>query len=420
MKVNSIEDVVKFQLCTGCGACAYIEPSRYRMGDAIEYGRRPFLRSNPQPETHEALKICPGLSLSHSKNIKENKDINKDLLGGWGPIFEVFEGYAADDEIRFAGSSGGAATALALFCLEQQDMNGVLHTGAKNDAPYLNETVISTSRKQLLERTGSRYSPASPAEGLSLIENAKGKSVFIGKPCDVAAAQESRKIRPTLDKNLGLVISFFCAGTPSTKGVLDLFAENDIESSNSITSLRFRGNGWPGMWNVKFNHNEEKQQTYEQSWGFLQKYRQWRCYICPDHTGEFADIAVGDPWYRKVENGELGKSLIVARTKHGLDIINSAVASGYIVLEKNDPTLLPRSQPNLLTTRGALWARLVVLRILGAATPKYIGFELFRYWAKNLTLKGKVQSIIGTVKRVYSKGLNKPSTFRSKKRTNSS
>lgn len=409
-EMNSIEDVVRRQLCSGCGACAYIEPGRYRMGDALEFGRRPFLRENPAMETRDALNACPGAGLAHPANMRAEEGVNPDLLDGWGPVYGVWEGFAADDDIRFAGSSGGAATALALYCIERQGMAGVLHTAARADMPYLNETVMSVSREQLLARTGSRYAPASPADGLDQIEQAQARCVFIGKPCDARAVQNARRLRPALDDKIGLVIAFFCAGTPSTKGVLDLLKANGVDDPASVGDLRYRGNGWPGLWSVRFTNRQGEEQTrqmtYAESWGFLQKYRQWRCYICPDHTGEFADVAVGDPWYREVQTGEPGKSLIVARTRRGLEIIEAAQAAGYLVLERNDANLLPRSQPNLLATRGALWARLKVLRLMGAAVPAYSGFSMFRFWLANLGLREKLQSFTGTAKRVFTKRLN--------------
>ena len=42
----------------------------------------------------------------------------------------MWEGAASDDEIRFAGSSGGAASALAVYALEHLDFRLVLHVGA--------------------------------------------------------------------------------------------------------------------------------------------------------------------------------------------------------------------------------------------------------------------------------------------------
>lgn len=205
------------------------------------------------------------------------------------------------------------------------------------------------------------------------------------------------------------LIAIFCAGTPSTRGTLELLKQVGVDDPDRVTSLRYRGRGWPGMWTVSWTdaagNERTEQRTYAESWGFLQKYRQWRCYICPDHTGEFADIAVGDPWYRETQPGELGKSLILARTRRGREIPRAASDAGYIQLEKEDPTLLPRSQPNLLATRGALWGRLWALRCFGGAMPRFQGFKTFRFWRRNLSSKEKLQSILGTRKRLYRKRL---------------
>ena len=406
--IKSIDDVVARQLCTGCGACAFAEPTRFRMADAPAVGKRPFLQEGAPAETGEGLSVCPGIGLEHTFD-SNDPGLLKELTAGWGPVLAVWEGYAGDGEIRKAGSSGGAATALSLFCLEQEGMDQVIHTAADPERPYLNKTVASTTRNDLMKATGSRYAPASPCEKLADIVDGGAPSVFVGKPCDVAAVHKARSARPELDRKLGATIAFFCAGVPSTDGNLELARRHHATDPASIRSLRYRGNGWPGLWTLDYQkpgqdpHKAEL--TYAESWGFLQRFRQWRCYICPDHTGEFADIAVGDPWYRPVEPGEAGKSLVVARTPRGKAIIERAAAAGYIVLETEEPSLLPRSQPNLLGTRGALWARLLVLRLFGAPVPEFRRFALFRFWLRDLSLVEKIRSFTGTVKRVFTKRL---------------
>lgn len=412
----TITDVVEKQLCTGCGACSYAEPDRFRMGNAYQLGRRPFLKPDPKAETGAGIQVCPGAALSHDPIVRQNSNIVAEMFDAWGPVYEVWEGYSGDPAIRLAGSSGGLATALALFCLEQEKMEGVLHTGADEETPYLNKTVYSKTRSALVSNAGSRYSPASPCESLDLVERAEGKSVFIGKPCDVAAVQKARKINPLLDQKIGLTIGFFCAGVPAFNGLFELLKKNGIHTpQKQLKSLRFRGNGWPGLWTANYvdDNNQEKssQLTYAESWGFLQKFRQWRCYICPDHSGEFADIAVGDPWYRQVTADEPGKSLIVVRTQRGLDILRAAEQAGYVVLEKKDLSLLPRSQPNLLDTRGAIWGRRIALKLLNAPFPDFEGFAMFKFWWKVLSPKSKLQSITGTIKRIFIKKLNRKITY---------
>jgi coenzyme F420 hydrogenase subunit beta len=397
-------------MCCGCGACAYIDPQGIEMADVLEHGRRPLVRegSLQGAQAREALEVCPGVALEHRFDEKA-PGLIRELIPAWGPVLEVWEGYSADDEVRFAASSGGAATALALYCIERGGMYGALHINARADIPYLNETILSRSRDEMMRATGSRYAPASPCDGLQRIEDAPAACVFIGKPCDVAATSKARRIRPGLDAKLGLTIAIFCAGTPSTRGTVEMLKKMGVSDMSEVKSVRYRGNGWPGNAVARFDTpaGEQKgEMTYADSWGnVLQKYRQWRCYVCIDHSGEFADIAVGDPWYRTVEPGEAGRSLILVRTERGRQILKEAMAAGYITAQKADPAIVYGSQKGFPTVRGSVWGRILVSRLMGAAAPKYRNMPMFRFWLGKLSLKEKAQSIYGTIKRVMRKKL---------------
>ncbi|GAA5525536.1 hypothetical protein Maes01_02106 [Microbulbifer aestuariivivens] len=410
-KIKTIEDVRASHLCTGCGACASLEPQRFAMADVTAEGRRPFVVDNAPAATGQAFAACPGVGLQHDYDVQDSA-LLKSLAPAWGPVYRVVEGHACDPVIRFSGSSGGAATALALFCLEKRHMHGVLHTAAEPQKPYLNRTQFSRNRTDLLAASGSRYAPSSPCEQWQSIAEAAGPCLFIGKPCDVAALRRAQKQSPALKNNTGLAIAFFCAGVPNTDATLQLARQQGAPNPQSILNLRYRGNGWPGNWSLFYSDRDGREHssrmTYGDSWAFLQKQRQWRCYVCADHTGEFADIAVGDPWYRPIKPGEMGSSLIVARSRRGLEFLRDAVDAGYLQLTDDDPTLLPRSQPDLVAMRGNLWARLAVMRLFGAATPNYSGFAFFRFWRTELDLAGKLRSIFGTVKRIFTKKLLRP------------
>ena len=408
--IETIEDVAQRQLCCGCGACAYVSPGTIEMIDSLGHGRRPRVKSQCRStaENQAALRVCPGIGLEHSFD-RSHPDLIRELVAGWGPVLEVWEGHATDDAIRFAGSSGGAASALALACIEQAGMHGVLHIKARADVPYLNHTVLSTTREEILSATGSRYAPASPCDGLQLIEDAPGPCVFIGKPCDVAAVEKAKQVRPALAEKVGVTIAFFCAGTPTTNATLELLRRMGVDDPSRVVELRYRGNGWPGDATVTLrteNGIETRSLSYEESWGgILTNDKQWRCHVCADHTGEFADIAVGDPWYRRVEPNECGSSLVLVRTERGRRILREAVEHGYLALTRADASILTRSQPNLLRGRGAVWARILVSRLLGVAAPRYHGFPMFRFWLTKLSCMEKVRSILGTARRVMRRGL---------------
>ena len=380
------------------------------MFDSLAHGRRPRYRdaSLESRDDEAALRVCPGVQLEHQPDTGRGEAI-AELLPGWGRVLEVWEGHAADEAIRFAGSSGGAVTAIALACLERAGMHGVLHVAARPDAALLNHTVLSTTRSELLQATGSRYAPASPCDGLHLIERAGAPCVFIGKPCDVAAVDKARALRPALDKRLGLTIAIFCAGTPTTRATLRLIEHLGVADPADVVSLRYRGNGWPGDTTVTVRTAdglEMRSLPYSKAWGdILSADRQWRCQVCPDHTGEFADLAIGDPWHRSPQPGDPGSSLILVRTERGRRTLCSAIEGGYLSARRVRPSCLPASQPNLLRARGAVWGRLFTCRVLGVPVPRYRRFAMFRFWVSELSALEKVRSILGTARRIIRRRL---------------
>jgi coenzyme F420 hydrogenase subunit beta len=185
-----------------------------------------------------------------------------------------------------------------------------------------------------------------------------------------------------------------------------------ISDPATVTSVRYRGNGWPGKAVATARGAEgaevRREMTYAESWGgILEKHRQWRCYLCVDHSGEFADIAVGDPWYRTIPEGEPGRSLILVRSARGREMMAGALAAGYIVAERADPGIVEASQRGFPAVRGKVWGRLLMCRLLGAAAPRYVNMAMFRFWWGTLTVKQKLQSLYGTGKRIFRKGLRR-------------
>lgn len=407
-RLRNVTDVVSWQLCLGCGACAYACPEKkLTLVDFAAHGIRPVAVQDRCDGCSDCLSVCPGIGMAHARQDRADRRIAA-LSEAWGPVLEIWEGYAADAEIRFGGSSGGLASALSLYCIEQAGMAGVLHTGSDGEKRYKNKTVFSTTKSEILSRTGSRYSPASPCEGLQLIEDATGACAFVGKPCDVEALRKAQVVRPKLGQSIGVAIAVFCAGTPSTKGTVDLLAKHEIDPEQ-VEEIRYRGRGWPGSFSVRLKGSTQFRQlaSYEEAWGFLQQYRPYRCHLCPDGTGEFADISCGDPWYREIEEGEPGKSLLLVRTERGRQLVKGALAAGYIRLEAVEPDVLNLSQAQLLGKRGAIWGRVAAMRAFGIPAPHFDGFALFSNWLKQ-PLFHKVRSIVGTARRIVQRKYYRP------------
>lgn len=406
-RIKNVVDVARWRLCSGCGACVPACPEHaISLVDIPDQGIRPVVDSTNCSKCGECIEVCPGIAISHEPF---NGQAIPELRLAWGPVLEVWEGYAADPGIRFMASSGGIATALSLFCLTEMRMSGVLHTGVDAENPLVNIPVFSRNREQLMSQTGSRYSPAAPCSGFGILEAADSACVFVGKPCDVVALRKSQALEPRLDSKVGLAISIFCAGTPSSHGTKVLLDELGVEPGD-VAELRYRGCGWPGMATVelKGTDGERREMSYEQSWGgILSRHVTLRCRLCPDSTGEFADISCGDPWYRKIEPNEPGQSLVLVRTEKGREILKEAMRAGYVKLRRGDSYTVSASQPSLLKKRRQLWGRFLAMRMMRIPTPHFEGFSLFANWWC-LSVPDKIRSVLGTLRRIILRKWTKP------------
>lgn len=406
-KLVNVEQAAQWRLCIGCGACTIGCPhGKVSLENIANDGIRPRIKDGDCDACGQCLEVCPGYSTVHAP-FHRQPGLIRQLIKGWGPVLELWEGFAADEEIRFCGSSGGLATALGLYCIEKEQMYAVLHIGADSQKPWENVTTLSRRRQDLLDRTGSRYAPASPCDGLSQIRQAPAPCVFMGKPCDVAGLRKVQSADTALSENVGAAIGIFCAGTPNTQGTLALI-ERLGARPGSVAEVRYRGKGWPGVAAIRLKGRENlcRTQSYEQSWGFLQKFRPYRCHLCPDGTSEFADIACGDPWYRPIAAGDPGHSLAVVRTERGRQLIRGAMAAGYVHLTPATADILERSQPNLLGKRRAIWGRLLAMRAFGLPIPQLDGFSLYENW-RELPLREKLRSILGTARRIVQRRYDK-------------
>jgi coenzyme F420 hydrogenase subunit beta len=409
--IRTVRGVVDWRLCLGCGVCSYICPERkIALVDAIDEGIRPIVADEQCSDCRLCLDVCPGFENDHV-SLLQRDGIDRTVAPDFGPVLEIWEGHAKDAEVRHLGSSGGAITALALYCLEREGMDGVLHLGADAGDPIRNRTHFSQSRKDLLRNTGSRYAPGSVCDGLDRIESARAPCLFIGQPSEVTALRKAQRLRPRLNEKVGFAISFFCAGSPATRGTVELLRAHGIDPAQ-VDEIRYRGVGWPGTFAVRLRNQTELRplMSYQDSWGALQRFRPYGIFLYPDLSGEDADVSCADAWHRKGE-GAGGYSLLVVRTEGGRRLIHSALQAGYIVAERVEGARLMEAQQSLVGRRGAIWGRTLAFRLMGLPVTRLKGFGGPAAWWR-LSGRQKLASIAGTMRRVLQRGYYRPLRLR--------
>ena len=406
-KLRTIEEVVDWRLCIGCGACTWAcREENIRMVDLVEEGLRPVRAKTECGDCDACLQVCPVVETPSDILFREAQRSPNELEKDWRRIEAIYEGHATDENIRFRGSSGGALSALAIYCMEQLEMEGTLHIGQDHDDAIRNSTRLSRTPDEVLEACGSRYSPASVCDGLELVENASRECVIIGKPAEIAATRKAMAMQPTLSENVGVTMSFFCAETPPTRATKEL-CKNFSVDPGKVSYLRYRGLGWPGYFTTQENDLPEvEHQIYHESWAFLQSFRPWSTQLWPDGTGELADITCGDPWYEEPDGKNPGFSIIVARTERGKSIIEGAISSGYIAAKPAEEWKLIESQKGLLKKRASIWGRRLSAKLFRIPVTEFRNNTLYHSW-KGLGIKDKLRSTLGTVRRIITRRLYK-------------
>jgi coenzyme F420 hydrogenase subunit beta len=366
-----VQQVVQTGRCTGCGACTllddglemrlsdhgYLRPERVGASTAAPDAARRFSRA------------CPG------RTVRAQRPQGSTYHPILGPVAGCWEAAAADPELRYRGSSGGVLTALASWLVESGEaVRGVAASGDR-DEPRRTVPVTIQSRDEALAAAGSRYAPVAVASHPSALDT---DGVTVGKPCEASALRSLAGDGPA-----PLIMSFFCAGTPSARSTDAMLQQLGVGPDELLDALWYRGRGWPGRFTAQTG-DREVSASYDESWGgTLGPTVQWRCKICPDGVGESSDITAGDFW-RSDERGYPlftetdGFSALIARTPRGLDVVRRAIAAGVVVVREITPDEVAGVQPLQRTRRATLAGRLAGARLAGARIPSYRGFPLLR------------------------------------------
>lgn len=375
---SGVAAVLAAEACAGCGACVLLDPG-LRMRQTGEGFLRPERRTGTQPVAGAARvfdAMCPGRRVRAGDDGNGRHPAVGGGLGWW-------QAWATNEEIRRRGSSGGVLTALATWLVESGRAAGFVGAGAAPDDPTRTTPVVASTAEEILAAAGSRYAPVAVAcEPAALHPD----SVVACKPCEASALRQTLREQGRAPEQTPLILSFFCAGTPSQHATRTALTQLGVGDDEQVTEMWYRGRGWPGRFTARTAGGaapgREVSMDYDSSWGkVLGPAVQWRCKICADGVGESADIVAADFWrtdergYPVFADGE-GVSALVARTQRGLDVITAAVEAGVLAAEPIAPEELAAVQPYQVQRRRMLAARLSGTLLAGRAVPRYSGFGL--------------------------------------------
>jgi coenzyme F420 hydrogenase subunit beta len=322
------------------------------------------------------VRSCPGHRVDFEK-------LNNSIFGmeprsrQIGNFIECYVGHSNNDKIRYDSSSGGLATQLLLFALENDMIDGALVTRMRKKNPTEPETFIARSKSEIIESSKSKYCPVAANVGLKQILREKGRYAVVGLPCHIHGVRKAESESRDLSERITLHIGLLCSHMTSFAG-LDLLLKKLRIGTKEVAKIDYRGQGWPGSMVIEKTDGQKVSLplfgAWKAYWPIFSSFffTPLRCAMCPDQAAELADVSFGDAWLPEFKNERIGKSIIVVRTKKGYDIMRSASAAGSISLRRIPWQKLQQSQKvNLVFKKKDLANRLLILGLIGRQTPRF-------------------------------------------------
>lgn len=402
-------------LCTGCGVCEDVCPTKSIEIKRINGENRPILNNQTclSPKCGKCLKVCPGIGLNLltiSKNqfnvLNEDKYI--------GHYHSLYTGYSLDEKIRFHSASGGMVSQFLIYLLEKGIIDGAVVTGYSED--YITpSSYIARTKEEILKAKSSKYCPVALNKIGNEIKNSEGKYIIVGLPCHIQGFRKRAEIDKKFRENVIGYFSIYCSSNRTYHAQDFLLKKYDIQKQD-ISYFSYRDNGCLGNLVVKSN-SKEISVPYINYYGNLRSFfKPRRCLTCIDHYGALADVCFGDIHVPPFSEDKIGISSWIVRNPFFDELLKQAAKEKYITMHTLDAKTLNESQKTMLYPKQRRAQAMIKMdRLIGKETVKY-DFELEKPQLKDYIAEmlcqiqryiGKHPSLWWIIDYLYDKGIKK-------------
>jgi coenzyme F420-reducing hydrogenase beta subunit len=342
------EKVISNGFCIGCGGCAVLEQSPFKIV-MDEYGQYQASLSKPTDSLETEVnyeKLCPfgDGSPNETELAKErfesvcNNNVEVGYYNG------VFAGHVSEGSFRKLGSSGGMGTWVLNELLEKGHVDYILHVkseaeiGDYNGLPFSYQ--VSESLKDTKLGAKSRYYPIEMSEVLRKVRNTPGRYAVIGLPCFIKSIRLLQKQDPVLEERIKFCVGLVCGHLKSARYAESLAWQVDVDPSE-LQSIDFRVKDLTKPANrystfVKGNKEEKTVPTNQligTDWG-VGAFKYKACDFCDDVFAETADLVLGDAWLPEYVEDSEGTNIVITRNSVLNTLVENALTEGQLLLDR--------------------------------------------------------------------------------------
>ena len=327
-------EVITSGLCTGCAGCVIACPH-----DVIGYnheagGYKPFHIEDELGPTDcghgqkgctSCTRACPRFRAwepQANEHLFDRDRADDEVAGIYSDILLT---RASDDMVHRMGQDGGLVSALLIWALDNDYIDGALtsYLEGGDAATWKAIPGVATNREEVLAGAGSRYTYSANTLAMDEAkERGLKRLALVGMSCQssIAPVMWSRKIGK-VSKPIVFNIGLLCSKTFDDAIFEELFEAKYRIPKSEITKLNIKGVFQ--IWTRDGGYHEVN----------LKECHDWTregCNHCPDFAAEHADISTGG----------IGKdndwTLTIVRTDVGREIIQRMIADGSIEARPGD------------------------------------------------------------------------------------
>jgi coenzyme F420 hydrogenase subunit beta len=308
-----VNDVAKRDLCIGCGMCVNICPyfKTYKGKSAMLF---PCTLEQGRCNAH-----CPKteVDLDALSRFFWREPYDGAPLGRFKRIVAA----RAGEKVSGNFQGGGSVSALVACALDNKLVNGAVLTAAEGIEPVAR---LVTEPAQVTACAGSKFiaAPTLTALNQAAREEARRLAV-VGTPCQMTAVAQMRMNpleREDFEDPVALTVGVFCNWALDHRQLVAYLSERmDIAG---ITGMDIPPPPAEVLV-VKTSGGEQHFPLNE-----IRRLIPHTCFICPDMTAEWTDVSVG------MYEGRPGWNSLLVRTPAGAELVDKAVADGWLMTEK--------------------------------------------------------------------------------------
>ena len=236
-----------------------------------------------------------------------------------GPHQEIITAKAADNKVLSKAQDGGIVSAILIYALEENIIDGTIAAGP-GDEPWKPEPLVATTKKEILKGAGTKYTMC---PNLSVIKEATReygleKIGTVGTPCQVMGLRKMQTyplgVRNVVDK-IALSIGIYCMENFPYESLKTFINDKVGVTPSQVTKMNIT----KGKLFITHTGGEGKIPLKE-----THGYEQAGCNYCMDYVAELSDLSCGSV------GAKPGWSTIIKRTDKGASLIDKAIKEGVL------------------------------------------------------------------------------------------